>query len=95
MGRLPSQSEGCTHTAVCPCCGVLRVILARSEKTCWAQNAFETTRVPSATDEIGTAERGYETRAPPQALWGFYLLMHHSKATLQVEDRGLFVWGEL
>ena len=24
-----------------------------------------------------------------------YLLMHHSKATLQVEDLGLFVWGEL
>jgi hypothetical protein len=46
------------------------------------------------TDEIGTAERGHGTRAPPQAMWGFYLLMHNSKATLQVEETWGFLYVE-
>src|SRR5215471_6593289 len=46
MGRLPIHSEGCTHTGICPCRCVLRVVLARDEQTCGAQNACVTLCFP-------------------------------------------------
>jgi len=47
------------------------------EKKCVGLGTYSRLRAfRRITDEIGTAARGYETREPPQAMWGFHLPMH-------------------
>jgi hypothetical protein len=50
-----------------------RSVLTRGEKTCWSRNVFETPRVLSATDEIGTAAGGCSTTVPTLSVWGFII----------------------